>query len=162
MLLVQKPKLLAPYAIAMVGMLSIYSVSQMLPGAFKWQMIVHKSSWCHKLSLKTATNIIDSFDSAADNARTWFICIVITSLLVAVFVSPRAAAILCLPWIFLRLLTPFGMLTTNPIPQTVLMAFSVGVPANAMSFALLNAATGDLLPAFIYPPFMSLEFVKSL
>ena len=79
-------------------------------------------------------------------------------------VTPRGAAVFMLLFTTCRILTPFGMMFMNMIPQTVLMVLSIGLPVNTMLMAFLKLITAEsgVVPDFLFPYVMTPEFVRSL
>jgi len=112
-------KYLMPYALSLVCFYGAYNYAILTPPALKWFFVVWGRKWCKKIEYKTAVNWLEAVDSAADNMRVWYLHVVFASLMCALFVSPRAAAVCVALFALSRIFTPFLYLLMNPIPQTL-------------------------------------------
>merc|ERR1712205_288147 len=120
--LIHNPKYLTPFMIGLANVYAAYNFAVGIsPPGVKWFYIVWRREALKQMSVEHATNILEAVDAAADNMRVWYMHVVVASFFCALLVSPRAAGVCMAIFSLSRLMTPFGMMVMNPIPQTALM-----------------------------------------
>ena len=121
-----------------------------MPGATKWFYSVWRREHTKKLDIMYVRNLLEAVDSAADNMRVWYTHVLFASLLAALFVSPRATAVIVAIFCVSRLFTWAGMLLDNPVPQTLLQSGFTILMFRGMIGSWLNVITFDLFPEWFH------------